>query len=165
MRKLRTHCKYGHEFTEANTYRRPDRPNERTCVTCKRENWRWSRRPEASKERQRAARRLRDKLRPKRSAEELFAIRSLRATEMWNRKGRKSEREKKLRQALTQRRYRESHPEYRKKNIDNYKLSRSSSFLCSERYRRASAFQYSTRSTNRDLRSSNALCERLSNFS
>lgn len=32
----KTHCKHGHEFTEANTYRPPHRPDQRECLTCKR---------------------------------------------------------------------------------------------------------------------------------
>lgn len=31
----KTHCDRGHEYTEANTYRRPSRPHERECRTCK----------------------------------------------------------------------------------------------------------------------------------
>lgn len=34
-RRNLTHCKNGHEFTEANTYRRPDRPYARGCRECK----------------------------------------------------------------------------------------------------------------------------------
>lgn len=30
----KTHCKRGHEFTEANTYRRRDRPGNRECKAC-----------------------------------------------------------------------------------------------------------------------------------
>jgi hypothetical protein len=30
----KTHCKYGHEFTEANTYVPSKRPNRRYCRTC-----------------------------------------------------------------------------------------------------------------------------------
>lgn len=30
----KTHCDSGHEFTEANTYRRPSRPNRRDCRQC-----------------------------------------------------------------------------------------------------------------------------------
>ena len=30
----KTHCDHGHEFTEANTYRRPDNPMHRQCRTC-----------------------------------------------------------------------------------------------------------------------------------
>lgn len=37
-RKLKTHCKYGHEFTKENTYR--DKRNARHCKTCNRENQR-----------------------------------------------------------------------------------------------------------------------------
>jgi hypothetical protein len=33
-RTFQTHCKRGHEFTEANTYRRPD-TNRRQCRRCK----------------------------------------------------------------------------------------------------------------------------------
>lgn len=33
----KTHCNRGHEFTTANTYVRPSRPNERTCLACKRQ--------------------------------------------------------------------------------------------------------------------------------
>lgn len=29
-----THCIHGHELTEANLYRRKDRPNSRECLTC-----------------------------------------------------------------------------------------------------------------------------------
>lgn len=31
---LKTHCLRGHKFTEENTYRRPDRPNDRSCKAC-----------------------------------------------------------------------------------------------------------------------------------
>lgn len=34
-----THCKRGHPFDEANTYRRADRPNTRGCLAC-RNSWR-----------------------------------------------------------------------------------------------------------------------------
>lgn len=34
----KTHCKYGHEFTDENTYVRPD--GSRQCRTCGRERWR-----------------------------------------------------------------------------------------------------------------------------
>jgi hypothetical protein len=30
----KSHCKHGHEFTEANTYRPPGSPNRRYCRTC-----------------------------------------------------------------------------------------------------------------------------------
>lgn len=30
-----THCTHGHEFTEANIYRPPSRPNERHCRACR----------------------------------------------------------------------------------------------------------------------------------
>lgn len=30
----KTHCKNGHEFTEKNTYHRPDRPHHRMCRKC-----------------------------------------------------------------------------------------------------------------------------------
>lgn len=33
--RLKTHCEHGHEFTEANVYRRPDRPHTRACKTCR----------------------------------------------------------------------------------------------------------------------------------
>lgn len=32
----KTHCKRGHEFTEANTIRRADTPNTRQCLECRR---------------------------------------------------------------------------------------------------------------------------------
>jgi hypothetical protein len=32
----KTHCAQGHEFTEKNTYQRPDRPGSRTCRECNR---------------------------------------------------------------------------------------------------------------------------------
>lgn len=35
----RSHCKRGHEFTEANSIRRPSRPNERACRQCETEGW------------------------------------------------------------------------------------------------------------------------------
>jgi hypothetical protein len=39
----RTHCRHGHEFTEENTYRRPDRPGKsRECLTCRAESSRRS---------------------------------------------------------------------------------------------------------------------------
>lgn len=31
-----THCKYGHEFTEENTYRQPGKRSRRECLKCKR---------------------------------------------------------------------------------------------------------------------------------
>jgi hypothetical protein len=37
MKKLdtpKTHCRYGHKFTEANTYRSPSRPAYRLCKIC-----------------------------------------------------------------------------------------------------------------------------------
>ena len=36
-RRNLTHCKWGHEFTEKNTYRAPGSPNHRRCRACKRE--------------------------------------------------------------------------------------------------------------------------------
>lgn len=36
----KTHCDNGHEFTEENVYRRPDRPEERACRACARERMR-----------------------------------------------------------------------------------------------------------------------------
>jgi hypothetical protein len=33
-RGLKTHCIRGHEFTEANIYRRPSKPTERLCRAC-----------------------------------------------------------------------------------------------------------------------------------
>ncbi len=41
----KTHCLHGHEFTEANTYRRPDRPWWRGCQTCIQERNRQRYRP------------------------------------------------------------------------------------------------------------------------
>jgi hypothetical protein len=35
-----THCPQGHEYTEANTYRRPDNPIKRDCKICRRERQR-----------------------------------------------------------------------------------------------------------------------------
>lgn len=34
----KTHCKYGHEFTEENTYVAPGQPNKRYCRSCVRRN-------------------------------------------------------------------------------------------------------------------------------
>lgn len=31
----KTHCKSGHEFTEDNTYHRPDSPHQRACKVCR----------------------------------------------------------------------------------------------------------------------------------
>jgi hypothetical protein len=36
MAVRKTHCKNGHEFTEANTYRPPSRPGDRCCIACRR---------------------------------------------------------------------------------------------------------------------------------
>jgi hypothetical protein len=124
-RVLKTHCKHGHEFTEANTYRRKDRPHERICWACKREKWKWSRRPLATRqrhnEREKLLRLLRAKQRPKLSPEELFAIRSKRAIERYDRKGRIPKEQIRLRQALAQQKSRRHNPEYRRKNVENYK--------------------------------------------
>lgn len=35
-RCVATHCKYGHEFTQENSYHRPDNPVKRECLTCRR---------------------------------------------------------------------------------------------------------------------------------
>lgn len=45
---LNTHCKRGHEWTEENTYRRPDNPTRRQCRACIEIRWR------AAEERKRA---------------------------------------------------------------------------------------------------------------
>jgi hypothetical protein len=42
---IRTHCAHGHAFTPENTYRRPDRPNERACRICRK-----ARQPSRAKE-------------------------------------------------------------------------------------------------------------------
>src|ERR1700719_2461504 len=122
-RALKTHCKRGHEFAEANTYRISTRPNERICLTCKRaiNNWRWHHRSEATKERDRAYDRLRSKKRPRKSPEALHAIMSKRSREVWNRRGRMSTEQIRLSKALSQQRYRQNNPTYRIKNIENYK--------------------------------------------
>jgi hypothetical protein len=122
-RALKTHCKRGHEFTEANTYRLSTRPNQRICLTCKRadNNWRWHHRSETTKERHRAYQRLRDQRRPRKNPEETRALRSKRQKERWDRKGRMSPEQIRLSKALSQQRYRQSNPAYRIKNIENYK--------------------------------------------
>jgi hypothetical protein len=39
-----THCPRGHEYTNENTYRRPDNPNKRDCKECRRQrNREWGR--------------------------------------------------------------------------------------------------------------------------
>jgi hypothetical protein len=122
-RAPKTHCKKGHEMTEANTYRISTRPNDRICWTCKRANLKssWSHRSEASKEKHRAYQRLRDKLRPRKNPEETHALRSKRQKEAWSRRGRMSPRQIRLSKALSQQRYRQNNPTYRIKNIENYK--------------------------------------------
>lgn len=45
----KTHCKWGHEFTAANTYRQPSRPEQRGCKQC------WARRSAERRARLRAA--------------------------------------------------------------------------------------------------------------
>ena len=53
QRARKTHCVHGHEFTDANTYRDPNRNGRRTCRICAREHDRrrgsgWSRQRKAA---------------------------------------------------------------------------------------------------------------------